>query len=856
MPSRRRFLQSNLLAGAGLLLPGHTGASAETLPDLDVPAPEALDLTPARWIWYPSGRTLANTFILLRREIDLPTRPTEARGWILGDSRYRLWVNGQRVQWGPAPADPRFAEADPLDLAGYLRAGPNVLGVEVLYYGHGDGTWPTGKPGFLFSLELTLPGGASRRLVSDADWRAHWARSWPAGQYKRWYLRALQEEFDARLYPEGWLEPGYVAGADWLPAQLLTGRADQPAIATDYPDYAGDVSAGAGTRLLPRRIPMLHEEGVDVRGMVDAYALQWQHPPEAYFALLVPDAYQVVRAPVATPAADGWQVSRPAGQAAVLTFDLHEQVVGWPYFEIEAPVGTTVELLTHEAHDASRPALINTHFNAWSRWICREGWNRFEAFDFESLRWLQLHIHPGEGPVRVRGLGVRRRVYPWRQEARVAFQGAPDLQRLIGASLNTLDNCAQETLVDGMGRERQQYSGDVGHQLHALYTLRGEYDLPARYLATYSQGLTREGFFLDTWPAYDRLARLAQRQLELTPWGPLLDHGVGFTFDSWYHYRYSGRTADLTEVFPRLLRFYNYLLALRPPGGLLPVEDLGIPVVWIDNYFERQSDKHCAFNLYVAAMMRTPLPELCQAMGRADLAQRVRRRGDQLLRATQQTYWDGHTFVCNRPQLATGEAPRYDYRSLSMALLHDLCPGGEVAPSLDLLVRMPPAVAPAFLPNEGWRLRALARHGRADVVVRELRERWAPLNTVVQNNTLGEDWDMQPDGRSQWSHAGVAPLYLAVMGLAGIEMLAPGGREVRIRPQLADLPGLRLSCHTPLGPIGFEAVGQTLTLDLPPGLSAELWLPPGLTPRDLTPVDIRPEAQVFRLTGHWSGRFR
>jgi len=80
MPSRRRFLQSNLLAGAGLLLPGHTGASAETLPDLDVPAPEALDLTPARWIWYPSGRTLANTFILLRREIDLPTRPTEARG--------------------------------------------------------------------------------------------------------------------------------------------------------------------------------------------------------------------------------------------------------------------------------------------------------------------------------------------------------------------------------------------------------------------------------------------------------------------------------------------------------------------------------------------------------------------------------------------------------------------------------------------------------------------------------------------------------------------------------------------------------------------------------------------------------
>src|SRR5262249_58115156 len=37
--------------------------------------PHRLDLAPARWIWLPSGRTLANTFVLFRRELTLDELP-------------------------------------------------------------------------------------------------------------------------------------------------------------------------------------------------------------------------------------------------------------------------------------------------------------------------------------------------------------------------------------------------------------------------------------------------------------------------------------------------------------------------------------------------------------------------------------------------------------------------------------------------------------------------------------------------------------------------------------------------------------------------------------------------------------
>ena len=78
--------------------------------------PYRVSLAPAQWIWLPSQRTLPSTFVLFRREIELSDRPRKAAGWITADSRYRLTVNGTRVQWGPPPCDPRQLDVDPVDV--------------------------------------------------------------------------------------------------------------------------------------------------------------------------------------------------------------------------------------------------------------------------------------------------------------------------------------------------------------------------------------------------------------------------------------------------------------------------------------------------------------------------------------------------------------------------------------------------------------------------------------------------------------------------------------------------------------------------------------------------------------------
>ena len=839
--TRRKFLGTSVIAGSALaVLKDHPGraveksvvTSAAPLPSNDRPF-QLPDLLPAQWIWYPSGRTLPNTFLLFRRELSLRAKPRRATGWIAADSRYRLELNGQRLQWGPAPCDPRWAEADPIDLTEKLQEGSNVLGATVLFYGQGDGTWPIGKPGFLFWLEIEHADGVVEKVVSDDTWRTLLCRAWRPGQFKRWYLRALQEEFDARLYPYGWSRPEFTLNQDWLAAMPLRGSPNQPAISASYYEYMLDVGSGpADAELRPRSIPLLRESLVPVQKLSESLWLEWIRPPQEYFEFRPPGAFKDIRQPCATESGGGaWRVALDGRRGAVLTFELAEQVVGWPYFTIEAPAGTTVELLVHEAHQLGGPALINSHFDSWTRFVCREGVNAFECFDFESLRWLQLHVHGPAATVTVRDVGVRRRVFPWPNEPLLRCS-EPALQRLFDASINTLHNSAQETLVDGMARERQQYSGDGGHQLHGVHLAFGETRLPARYLATWSQGMTKDGYFLDCWPAYDRLARLVERQLDLSSWGPILDHGIGFNFDCWHHYNYTGHLEALREPFPRLLQFAEYLRRMAGRDELLPVENIGIPSVWMDHAaYQKQRHKQCAFNLYAAAAMTHALGPICRAFNRLREAEAVEEFGAALLAAVVRKYWDRGlgVFVNNLPWAAEEKGSRFCDRSLATAILYDQCPGGQTSAAVKRLAECPPSMGFSYPCNAGWRLWALAKAGRADVIVNDLRARWAVMDSVRLNNTLQEDWLAQEDSGQQWSHCAVVPLYITYHGLLGLRPLTPGFKRVEWRPQLADLEQLEVTAHTVQGALRFSArkVGNAreIAIQMPPGCEGEIIWP-------------------------------
>ncbi len=247
---------------------------------------------------------------------------------------------------------------------------------------------------------------------------------------------------------------------------------------------------------------------------------------------------------------------------------------------------------------------MNTHFNSWSRFICREGVNTFETFDFESLKYMQLHIRQTQGEIRVENIGVRRRIYDWQHPPRLRTSD-PVVNKVLQACINTLHNSAYRDLCGRHGTGTAAIFRRRGASVACHSTSDGSTFDTCPFLQYILAGSTLDGYFMDCWPAYDRMARLFERQMDLSPWGPLLDHSIGFFFDCFYYYQYTGEINSIREVFPRLIKCLHYPLSLRREDGLLPVENVGAHWIWMDSdSYPRQEYKKCAFNLYMVAMLR------------------------------------------------------------------------------------------------------------------------------------------------------------------------------------------------------------------------------------------------------------
>ena len=312
-----------------------------------------------------------------------------------------------------------------------------------------------------------------------------------------------------------------------------------------------------------------------------------------------------------------------------------------------------------------------------------------------------------------------------------------------------------------------------------------------------------------------------------------------FTFDCWDYYRYTGEVAPLREPYPRLLRQVNYLRGKLGADGLLPVdqEHYGFPIVYVGfvGCYPHQRDRQCAFNLFWAASLSQAMAPLCRIFGDTTLADELEQLGARVLEATVARFWSREhgAFVDNLPWWREDGEVHFSEMTLGVAVELDLCPGGAIEGSVELLATKPKNVG---IDNStepvAWGWWALAKGGRAYVVVKELRDVFGAMPSVLLNNGIEEFYggSKMPDSPNNWSHACCAPIYVAAMSLAGIRILEPAFRRYEIHPQLADLPDLALTVHTPHGPIGFSGKGpigaRTLTLTLPPNAAGELVVHP------------------------------
>ena len=246
--TRRGFL---LAAGASPLLRGQSLSARATWS--------------AKWIAVPKAPATEYGVYHFRKTFELAARPEKFVVHASGDNRYQLFVNGQRVAWGPARGDLFHWRYETVDITGFLRAGRNVVAAVVWNFGeYAPEAQITLQTGFL--LQGDTRGGARggyRHLVEVRARRIVFA----GGDHERRRARVLRGGSgrpDSRGAASVGMGGARVRRSAWAAAAVIA-----PA--------AGREARDVHTRwmLVPRTIPMMEEKAERPMMARSAQGITW-----------------------------------------------------------------------------------------------------------------------------------------------------------------------------------------------------------------------------------------------------------------------------------------------------------------------------------------------------------------------------------------------------------------------------------------------------------------------------------------------------------------------------------------------------------------------------------------------------
>ncbi len=198
----------------------------------------------ARWIWIDGEAAPRNFRLCARRSFEVAPGLAQATLAITADSRYVLYLNGERLGRGPVRSFPSNYRYDVYDVTARLRPGRNVIAVLVHHFGESTFQYILGRGGLLAQLDLTYPDGQRTVIATDHRWRVRPHDGYAVDAPRLSVQLDFEEQFDAAAEPQGWVAVDY-DDSGWLDALEL-----------------GPVGMAPWTRLSPRDIPFLTEEPV------------------------------------------------------------------------------------------------------------------------------------------------------------------------------------------------------------------------------------------------------------------------------------------------------------------------------------------------------------------------------------------------------------------------------------------------------------------------------------------------------------------------------------------------------------------------------------------------------------------
>ncbi|REG89444.1 alpha-L-rhamnosidase-related protein [Winogradskyella sediminis] len=444
----------------------------------------------AQWITHPSASTLDYGVFLFRHVFTLEEKMSEFIIFVSADNRYRLYVNGERVCYGPSIGDRAHQRYETLDIAPHLKEGKNVIAAEVVNFGeYRSVSQVTYQTAFILQADRNLNLDIN---TGSADWKVIKNHAFSpvkitSEMMNAYYAAGPRDHVDDSKYPWSWnqLQFNY---DNWLNPKSTT---------TEFAVGRGFLYGGAW-HLVPRTIPFMEEkverfpEIIRVSGIEknDGFLKNKASiiPKNSHVKILIDQTHHTTGYPELTYS-HGKNSELKITYAEALVKDINPD-------ETVSDGNLNLVDLKGNRNDFEEKSI----FGYYDMLFPDGGENRFyKPLSRRTYRFVELEITTKEEALILEDYHGVYTGYPFEEKAKVET-GDPSLTKIWDAAWRTLRNSADEMYYDSY-YENLQYIGDTKiASLISIY-VSGDDRLMRKAIQQFDDSRTSEGLTQSRYPS-------------------------------------------------------------------------------------------------------------------------------------------------------------------------------------------------------------------------------------------------------------------------------------------------------------------------------------------------------------------
>jgi hypothetical protein len=373
--------------------------------------------------------------------------------------------------------------------------------------------------------------------------------------------------------------------------------------------------------------------------------------------------------------------------------------------------------------------------------------------------------------------------------------------------------------MDTPWREQAQWLGDVSAvTLGGIYACYGDVDLPAKFLRQCAANLLPTG--------------VISNMTNSTPKGigrTIPDYSFWWVTAVWEHYLYSADEKLLVDLYPVVMRIVQTMEAYVDEHGLVAWMPYWVLIDWADVDTRGQS---AAYNAIFAAALDAAT-RIAEVYGDSRFAERARSLRAGISEAFVARFYDRDRGLFADANIDGELSPKASEHANVMAVEQGLCNPELENRVLDTLYPNDELISGVTRaePFFTWQvLKALVKADRFSTALAIVRRRWGWMVERGQTSA-SEEWGRHGSWRKgdeyttilrTESHAwSAAPAEFLTRTVAGVEILEPGCKRVRIAPKTEGLPSYTVRYPTPRGAIVIENKEGTVSHSAPPDVEVE-----------------------------------